>query len=653
MFSSVLIANRGEIACRIIRTARRLGVRTIAIYSEADAEALHVRQADEAHLIGPAPASQSYLDINRVISAAVRSGAQCIHPGYGFLSENPDFAEACRDASIVFVGPPAQAIRAMGHKDAAKKLMAKAGVPVVPGSLSADQDERALAKAAAETGYPVMIKAVAGGGGKGMRRVDDESQFPDALASCRREAGAAFGDERVLIEKFISDPRHIEVQIIADSLGSCLHLYERDCSLQRRHQKIIEEAPAPNLPSAIRRRMFDSAIAAARAVGYVGAGTVEFIAATRDAGEVADFFFMEMNTRLQVEHPVTEMILELDLVELQFRVAAGEPLPFVQDDISPKGHAVEARLYAENPDSGFLPQTGMLHVLDWPKEERDLRIDTGVEQGTEVTSHYDPLIAKLIAWGSSRSTSIARLRKALDDTIILGLPSNLGFLGRIIDHPRFNKGSIATTFIDTHLTELTADALPPDVLAAAAATWIDHVRNAASPGTAWNDISGWSLNGLPRKDLFEILVNGQSLHIEVRYGPEGTTIAAKAKDGRAFIVDATPPNASFFDRETDVLFIAAGRTHCTVRAADLLSRTGGPGEGATVIHAPMPGKVIAVLVEQDQRVSIGQPLVILDAMKMEHVLKAGVSGTVKRLPVSPGSQVKEGDVLCVLEPANP
>jgi 3-methylcrotonyl-CoA carboxylase alpha subunit len=652
MFSSVLIANRGEIACRIIRTASRLGLRAIAVYSEADAGALHVREADEAYLIGPPPARESYLDIGRVIDAAVKSGAECIHPGYGFLSENPDFAEACRKAGIAFVGPSPESIRAMGHKDAAKKLMEKAGVPVVPGYHGKNQSEQALASAAAETGYPVMIKAVAGGGGKGMRRVDTKAQFADALSGCRREARAAFGDDRVLIEKFIADPRHIEVQIIADMFGRCIHLYERDCSLQRRHQKVIEEAPAPRLPAALREKMCEAAVAAAKAVGYVSAGTVEFIAGTRE-GEAVTFHFMEMNTRLQVEHPVTEMILGLDLVELQLRIAAGEPLPLAQGDIKPKGHAIEARLYAENPAAGFLPQTGKLHVLEWPRAQKGLRIDTGVEQGTEITSYYDPMIAKLIVCAPSRTAAIAALRRALDGTVILGLNSNLEFLSRIAAHPRFKEGGLTTGFIDAHLDDLAGEVLAPDSLALAAKAWAEHLRAQNPAGEGLPQARGWSLVGLPRKDLHSVIINGQSILLEVTYAPDGERVVAKFKNGKSVEADRGSAPRSHFDRDSRTLFVAIGEGQATVRAEDVLARTAEADEGAAVIHAPMPGKVIAVLVEIGQSVTLGQPLLILDAMKMEHTLKAGLNGAVKRVAVAPGSQVREGDVLCVLEKISP
>jgi 3-methylcrotonyl-CoA carboxylase alpha subunit len=648
MFSSILIANRGEIACRVERTARRLGLRTIAVYSEADAHALHVRGADEAYLIGPPPAREGYLDAERILEVATASRAECIHPGYGFLSENPRFPEACHNRGIVFVGPPPEAIRAMGHKDSAKRLMRKAGVPVVPGYDGVDQDVRTLARAADEIGYPVMIKAVAGGGGKGMRRVAQSSEFLDALASCRREAAAAFGDERVIIEKFIPDPRHVEVQIIADARGTCLHLLERDCSLQRRHQKVIEEAPAPKLPAHIRERMCKAAVAAAKAVSYVGAGTVEFVAGTRSGGEISDFYFLEMNTRLQVEHPVTEEILGLDLVELQLRIAAGENLSLSQDEVRPRGHAVEARIYAENPASAFLPQTGKIHVLRWPCGEEDLRIDSGVEAGDEITSFYDPMIAKMIAHAESREAAIDKLRLALCETVILGLTSNVGFLSEVLDHPLFRAGGATTAFIDVHLADLVPQALTPEAKAEAASAWIEYGARPIEAGSGWDDTRGWSLTGLPRKDIRPVLVNGEPVAVEVLYDVGGRTIAARGSDGtlRAAAPSSGP---SFFDETAGVLFTIAGQVHCIVRAEDLLAREAGPAEGATAVYAPMPGRVIAILVEPDQTVEPGQPLLILDAMKMEHTLRAGVKGTVKRLPASPGTQVKEGDLLCLLE----
>jgi 3-methylcrotonyl-CoA carboxylase alpha subunit len=471
MFPSVLIANRGEIACRIIRTAKRLGMRTVAVHSQADRGALFVRMADEAVEIGPAPARESYLVGERVIEAARRTGAACIHPGYGFLSENADFAEACAKAGIVFVGPPPKAIRAMGLKDAAKSLVERAGVPVVPGYHGPKQDPAFLRERAANIGFPVLVKAVAGGGGKGMRRVDRLIDFEEALVSCQREAAGAFGDPRVLVEKYVRSPRHVEIQVFADSHGNVVHLFERDCSLQRRHQKVIEEAPAPDMPPEVREAMGRAAVEAARAVGYVGAGTVEFIADGSKGLTPAGFFFMEMNTRLQVEHPVTEAITGLDLVELQFRVAAGAELPFVQADLAIDGHAVEARLYAEDPERGFLPSTGRLHALRFPTGE-GLRVDTGVVEGDEVTPFYDPMIAKLIAHGRDRDEALDRLGDALSRVMVAGLRTNAAFLLALTRAEGFRTGAFDTGFIDRNLAELGAVPQPIDPGAAGAGVFV-------------------------------------------------------------------------------------------------------------------------------------------------------------------------------------
>jgi 3-methylcrotonyl-CoA carboxylase alpha subunit len=460
MFASVLIANRGEIAVRIARTARRLGLRTIAVYSQADAGALHVRLADEAHLIGPAPAAESYLAAGRLIDVAKRAGAACIHPGYGFLAENPEFAEACAAAGIVFIGPPPAAIRAMGLKDAAKALMEKAGVPVVPGYHGARQEPKFLREKAYEIGYPVLVKAVAGGGGKGMRRVDKHAEFEAALAGAMREAKSAFGDDRVLVEKYIASPRHIEIQVFGDARGNVIHLNERDCSLQRRHQKVIEEAPAPGMSLGLRAAMGQAAVAAAKAVGYVGAGTVEFIAEASKGLAADRFWFMEMNTRLQVEHPVTEAVTGLDLVEWQFRVASGEPLPLAQGDVPLAGHAVEARLYAEDPEKGFLPSTGRLVALDFPSGE-GIRVDAGVTAGSDVTPYYDPMIAKLIAHGRNRAEALDRLASALDRTRVAGPRTNLAFLAALVKSDGFRGEQFDTGFIERNLAALKAVPLRP------------------------------------------------------------------------------------------------------------------------------------------------------------------------------------------------
>src|SRR5712671_561341 len=453
MFSKILIANRGEIACRVIRTARQMGIATVAVYSDADANALHVAMADEARRIGPPPARESYLNIAAIIEAARRSGAEAIHPGYGFLSENPDFAEACAKAGLVFIGPPAAAIRAMGSKAAAKALMEGHGVPVVPGYHGEAQDAASLAAEAERIGYPVLIKASAGGGGRGMRIVTRADEFARALVGAKREAAGAFGDDRILLERYLERPRHIEVQVFGDTQGNIVHLWERDCSIQRRHQKIVEEAPAPGLDKARREKLGEMAVAAARAVGYVGAGTVEFIA---EDGAMKNFYFMEMNTRLQVEHPVTEAVTGLDLVEWQIRVAAGEPLPLCQPDLVLRGHAIEARLYAEDPERGFLPQTGTLHGLRFPPS-RLARVDTGVRQGDTITPFYDPMIAKIIAWGEDRAAAVGRLRRALAETAVLGVKTNLEFLALVAEHPEFASGAVDTGFIERHRASL----MPP------------------------------------------------------------------------------------------------------------------------------------------------------------------------------------------------
>ncbi|HSK40851.1 MAG TPA: acetyl-CoA carboxylase biotin carboxylase subunit, partial [Arenibaculum sp.] len=457
MFSKILIANRGEIACRVIRTARHMGIRTVAVHSEADAGALHVDMADEAWLIGPPPARESYLRIDAILDVARRSGAEAIHPGYGFLSENAAFADACGQAGIVFVGPPADAIRAMGGKSEAKALMEPAGVPLVPGYHGAGQDPELLRREAEAIGFPLLIKASAGGGGKGMRVVAAAGEFDAQLAGARREAASAFGDERVLLEKYLTRPRHVEIQVFADRHGNCVYLFERDCSIQRRHQKVVEEAPAPALPPGTRQRMGEAAVAAARAIGYVGAGTVEFL-----LDEDGAFYFMEMNTRLQVEHPVTEMITGQDLVEWQFRVAAGEPLPVGQDDLAISGHAIEVRVYAEDPARDFLPQTGRLDHLAFPEPGPHVRIDAGVRAGDRISIHYDPMIAKLIVWDHDRPAAVRRLRAALGATQIAGLNANVGFLSAIAAHPAFLAADLDTRFIERHHADLLPAQAPAD-----------------------------------------------------------------------------------------------------------------------------------------------------------------------------------------------
>ena len=644
MFSSVLIANRGEIACRIARTAKRLGLRTIAVYSEADANALHVRVCDEAYSIGPAPAAQSYLVIEKIIAAAQASGAECIHPGYGFLSENAAFAEACAAAGIVFVGPPPNAIRAMGLKDRAKALMEQAGVPVVPGFHGDKQDPAFLKRKAYEIGYPVLIKAVAGGGGKGMRRVERHADFDAALEAAQREAQSAFGDARVLIEKYVTSPRHIEVQVFADAHGNAIHLNERDCSLQRRHQKVIEEAPAPGMSAALRAKMGQAATAAALAVGYRGAGTVEFIADGTGGLKDDGFWFMEMNTRLQVEHPVTEAITGLDLVEWQFRIAAGEPLPLAQDQVGVDGHAVEARLYAEDPERGFLPSTGKLVALQFPRGE-GLRIDSGVEAGDSVTPFYDPMIAKVIAHGATRDEALDTLADALEHTVVAGPRSNAGFLAALARADDFRQGAFDTSFIDTHMESL--GAVPHGLDRAAAARGAqallakERARFAVSdrPASPWDAGDAFQLSG-PRTLSLPVIAEGETVIAHVAYEADGP---------RVMIGDEAPaPDAETIMAEDAVYVLRAGRqTKVTLR--DHVLDEGADGGGGGLVRAPMHGKVLAVLVEKGATVTRGQRVAIIEAMKMEHTLTAPIDGVVTDVSALRDAQVAEGAKILVIE----
>ena len=650
MFKSVLIANRGEIACRIARTAKRLGLRTIAVYSEADSAALHVRLADEAHPIGPAPAADSYLRINALIAAAKQVHAQCIHPGYGFLAENADFAQACIDAGIVFVGPKPAAIRAMGLKNSAKALMEKAGVPVVPGYHGDMQEPKFLKQKAYEIGYPVLIKAVAGGGGKGMRRVDRHADFDTALAAAMREAKAAFGDERVLIEKYVNAPRHIEMQVFADRHGNAIHLNERDCSLQRRHQKVIEEAPAPGMSAQLRARMGEAAVAAAKTAGYEGAGTVEFIADGARGLRPDGFWFMEMNTRLQVEHPVTEAVTGLDLVEWQFRIAAGEKLPLKQEQVKLDGHAVEARLYAEDPERGFLPSTGRLIALKFPQGE-GLRVDTGVEEGSEVTPFYDPMLAKLIAHGNSRHEALDRLAGALDNTIVVGPRSNAGFLAALCRAAEFRKGDFDTGFIDRNLAALGAVPQGLDRAAAALGTQKLVERESAriaavferepdAPASPWDSGDAFQLSGA-RHLALPILTEGESIVAQVAYGPGGALVAI---DGIAPASDAVALDAG------DAVYVLRHGRQTKVSLRDLSLDEAGDDAAGGLVRAPMHGKVLALLVEQGARVRRGQRLAIIEAMKMEHTLTAPIDGTVAEIAVAADAQVAEGAKVMVIEP---
>ena len=645
MFSSVLIANRGEIAVRVIRTARRLGLRTIAVYSDADAQALHVRMADEAHAIGASPAAQSYLSIETIVAVAKATGADCIHPGYGFLSENAAFAEACRDAGIVFVGPPPDAIRAMGLKDRAKALMEKAGVPVVPGYHGDKQDAAFLKRKAYEIGYPVLIKAVAGGGGKGMRKVERHAEFDAALEAAQREASGAFGDAQVLIEKYVTAPRHIELQIFADAHGNAIHLHERDCSLQRRHQKVIEEAPAPGMSADLRAKMGAAAVAAAKAVGYVGAGTVEFIA--DGAGGLKDdgFWFMEMNTRLQVEHPVTEAVTGLDLVEWQFRIAAGEKLPLKQDQVRLDGHAVEARLYAEDPERGFLPSTGRLVALSFPQGE-GLRIDSGVEAGDTVTPFYDPMIAKVIAHGATRDAALDILAGALEQTVVAGPRSNAGFLAALARADGFRQSDFDTGFIERNMDALGAVPQGLDRAAAAAGARAlvarEQMRNAGDGASPWDVADGFQLSGARRLAL-PVIADGEAVVVEVEYGVDGVRVSV---EGEAPASDAAVIAAP------EAIYVLRNGRQTKVTLRDLaLDQAGDAGSGG-VVRAPMHGKVLAILVEPGAQVARGQRVAIIEAMKMEHTLTAPIDGTVGEIAVTKDAQVAEGARILVVAPAD-
>jgi 3-methylcrotonyl-CoA carboxylase alpha subunit len=646
-FDSVLVANRGEIAVRVMRTARSLGLRTIAIYSDADAGAPHVRMADEAHHVGAAPARESYLDMERILSAAKKSRAGAIHPGYGFLSERADFADACAAAGIVFVGPPASAIRAMGDKSAAKLLMDKARVPVLRGYHGAQQDAKFLRQKAYEVGYPVLIKAAAGGGGKGMRRVEKAIDFDDSLAAARREAEAAFGDGRVLIEKWIERPRHVEVQIFADRHGNVVHLFERDCSAQRRHQKVLEESPAPGMTAEVRTAMTKAAVEAARAVGYTGAGTIEFIASGEGRLKADGFWFLEMNTRLQVEHPVTEAVTGVDLVEWQFRVAAGERLPLAQAAISLDGHAFEARLYAEDPTRGFLPSTGRLQVIRFP-HDGEVRVDTGVEEGQEVTPYYDPMLAKIIVHGPTREAALDRLTRALARTTVAGPRTNLAFLRTLAAAAEVRAGKIDTGFIERELPALAAPR-PPDFGAAARA--VEELlrqekerigkraaRRSNEARSPWNAGDAFELVG-DRAVKIAVQVDGAPAKATVRYDARGlhaTVEGEPAADCQLIQV----PGAVVAVRDAGATLVQLGGG----MAIDI-EHLGGDG----VVTAPMHGKVLALEVAKGDRVTRGQRLAVIEAMKMEHALHAHADGVVTEIAFEPGAQVAEGARLIVIE----
>jgi 3-methylcrotonyl-CoA carboxylase alpha subunit len=652
MFRSLLVANRGEIAVRVFRTARRMGLRCIAVHSEADANALHVAMADEAIAIGPAPAAESYLRIERIIEAARRMGAEAIHPGYGFLSENPLFAEACAEAGIAFVGPGPAAMRAMGGKAAAKALMEKAGVPLVPGYHGAAQDPGLLAAEATRIGYPVLIKASAGGGGRGMRVVADAAGFAEALAGAQREASASFGDAQVLIEKYLTKPRHIEVQVLADTHGTTLALATRDCSIQRRHQKIVEEAPAPFISGAMRTGIEAAAVAAARAVGYVNAGTIEFIA------EDDAFFFMEMNTRLQVEHPVTEAVTGLDLVEWQLRIAAGERLPFAASP-AVTGHAVEVRLCAEDPRAGWRPSIGRLLRFVMPEGE-GVRVDTGVREGDSVTPHYDSMIAKIITHGATRGDAIVRLRAALAATRVEGVATNLDALAAILAHPDFAEAAPTTGFIAAHENVVLAPPppAPPRALIAAAAAVLAAERDAANGASPWSRRDGWRLFGTATRTL-TLRAGDQRIALAITYGASAwqitlgdATHSVSAEGGlplRVRIDDARyVADCHMHDGGVSVTLPGEGAWRIAIE--DALTPASGDLAGDDRVASPIPGRVAAVLCAVGDAVTRGQVLVVIEAMKTELRIAAPADGTVARVDVASGEQVEEGMELVKLEP---
>ena len=664
MFTKILIANRGEIACRVAATAKRLGIRTVAVYSDADADAKHVHACDEAVHIGPAAPKESYLRGERVIAAALATGAQAVHPGYGFLSENDGFAQACAEAGLVFIGPPPQAIRAMGLKAESKRLMAAAGVPLVPGYHGSDQNPELLAREAARIGYPVLIKASAGGGGKGMRIVETADAFGAALASCQREAINSFGNDAVLVERYVTRPRHIEIQVFADAHGHCIHLAERDCSVQRRHQKVLEEAPAPGMSAARRAEMGAAAVAAAQAVGYVGAGTVEFIAEPTDGNDLR-FYFMEMNTRLQVEHPVTEAITGLDLVEWQLRIASGEPLPLTQDTLRIDGHAIEARICAENTDANFLPATGRLEVYRTPPaaqfERAAVRVDSGVREGDVISPHYDPMIAKLIVWGADRAQALARLDAALAQTHIAGLHTNVAFLRRVVRSTSFAQADLDTALIERERVALFNVApLAPEVVAAGVVAHALAAERALEDADPWSRRDGWRLHGSALR-RFDIALNDQHhvFNLERARGEQTLVLGAQR-----WQFSAVPRGDGRHDVQLDARRIAltvyASGEQFSVYTPDgsAVVRTIDPiahaGEGAAHegrLAAPMPGKVVAILAAVGQRVTQGQPLAVMEAMKMEHTLTAPRDGVVEALLYGVGDQVGEGSELLRLAAA--
>jgi 3-methylcrotonyl-CoA carboxylase alpha subunit len=659
MFDKILIANRGEIACRVAATARKMGIRTVAVYSDADENARHVLMCDEAVHIGPPAPKESYLRGERIIEAAKATGAEAVHPGYGFLSENEDFAQACADAGLVFIGPPPSAIKAMGLKAESKQLMEKARVPLVPGYHGASQDPELLRREADRIGYPVLIKASAGGGGKGMRVVASAAEFDAALASCKREATNSFGDDAVLIERYVTRPRHIEIQVFGDAHGNLVHLFERDCSVQRRHQKVLEEAPAPGMTEQRRREMGEAAVAAAKAVGYVGAGTVEFIAEPTSEGDLR-FYFMEMNTRLQVEHPVTEAITGLDLVEWQLRVAAGQALPLRQDQLRIQGHAIEARLCAENPDANFMPATGRLDVYRTPDasafERAAVRLDAGVREGDAITPWYDPMIAKLIVWGADREQALARLDAALAQTHIVGLHTNVAFLRRVVASRSFAQADLDTALIERERAVLfDAPPLPVELSAAAVVAHTLAAEQAQETADPWSRRDGWRLHGAALR-RFDLEIHGrheiatlQRTHggaMVLALGDRRWPFSARSRGGHQHDVTLGEQRHAltvYAHGERIAVFAAAGSAQ--LQEIDPIAHAAdGAVEGGR-LTAPMPGRVIAFLARPGDSVTLGQPLAVMEAMKMEHTISAPRDGTVAELLYAVGDQVSEGGEL--------
>jgi 3-methylcrotonyl-CoA carboxylase alpha subunit len=659
MIKRLLIANRGEIACRIIRTSRAMGIQTVAVYSEADANAMHVKMADTARLIGPASASQSYLVIEKIIEAAKAEQADAIHPGYGFLSERAAFAEACAAAGLIFVGPSSEAIRAMGDKARAKALMGKAGVPLTPGYHGEDQADETLEIEAQKIGFPVLVKASAGGGGRGMRIVKNSEDLMPAIDAARREATAAFGDGTLLLERYLGRPRHVEVQIMADNYGNVIHLHERDCSIQRRHQKVIEEAPAPNLSNETRKQLTDAAVAAAKAINYLGAGTCEFL-----VDEDGSPYFIEMNTRIQVEHPVTEMITGLDLIELQLRVASGEKLPLKQEEVPCSGSAIEARLYAEDPERGFLPQTGRLDAFKVPTNPKRVRVDTGVEPGDVITVNYDPMIAKVIAWGETRELAAAELAEALAKTELSGVSTNIDFLTKTISHPAFRKADLDTHFIDRHEPDLigSSGSTPTDVLGAALALILEEqqekARAFAAPGP-WVENDGFRMNQ-DLEELFQFRNGEDVLNVTIAWRQAGQALITdkgevpfsymKPKDsqGAWFVSCGERSFQAYVSRAGNTIVVGLDGQRWRVEPVTF-GTTNNIDAGAGSLSAPMPGKIVRVHVTAGTKVRKGDPLVALEAMKMEHVITAPSVGIVTNGKCAIGDQVEEGVELVAFE----